>query len=352
MTDLDVSSLAYEWFHQAEKYQSIETFLTQKYLQIHGGTATENVEQEIIFRRQLSQWQKIDAEFGLDYKEYPKQAELTEWQAVEMLENVMRCFNMTQAQKWKYLLNVRLACDNQMADKLCGFYRISLDQAYDDAIKSATQSIQEHQIEEMLAQTVAAMRRTRLAYDDETRAILANLNLNPDVPLPSGLSANTAKDIRLISNFVVAEMVQTDQEAYFSPAERQLMVEQVVPTCVSATMVSNQENDDGRAIMLAQAKLGATAVGDSVKLMTMIGVTILAAKVALKIVCAGIAMIGIATTIASVYGLWKICKDTIKNNHDEKTRIDINDFADTIFKENCAEEAGELKVDYEGTDVI
>lgn len=339
--DLDAGSLAYEWFHQSGNCQSIEMFLTQKYLQLHDGHAEEKSEHERDFKRQLAQWEEIDREFDADYQVYSGRAELTEWQAVEMLENVMQCFNMTDAQKWKYLSNVQLACDNQVADRLCETYRTSLDQAYDEAMKCANQPLDEQKMEEMLAQTVAAMRRTRLAYDDETRALLTELSLDPDAVLPDGLSAEGEREIRLITNFVVAGMVQSDKTVQLSSEECRMMVEQVVPTCVSAAMIGSQERDAGRAMMLAQAKLGASEAGNSANLLAMVGITMFAAAVALKIICAGIATTG---TVMGLYGLWTCCKDAFQHFLGKKEHLDTPGFAGSVLGQSCDEKAGESEI--------
>lgn len=312
MREIDICSLHVAWLEEklSNPEVSISEFLRQKYIWLHcDEEETEDVKSEFFLDR-LEHWKRVDEKYQVLLMEYPDDQQLEQWQASQMLDGVIDAFEMSLVEQYRYLLNVRLLCSYQVMEEYASHHeklKDTIDQEYERRWRNAENHVTDFEIQELFSDTVEIMQYAGLRYDDDTRYVLAQIGADKDADFSGVSSIPAQQDMRLISCFVVSEMVLGDESETYSDEELNLLLNEVVPVCASSAAAGQNSENPVRAEKLAQCILGEVVSTNLPKILLTSATVLLAAKVTfslLRLLSSGIS-IAIGASV-----LWKMCKDT------------------------------------------
>lgn len=288
---------------------SIEDFVLEKYLEIHQEEPGGTQEKEAAFRKRAKAWKTNGQKFEKFAKGYPDTPQLEQWQAAEMLDNVITEIAMGRAEKYCYLSNVKLLCcyrlvrllDRESKEK----FKALIEEQYDREWEQAKCGVTESEIQDMFAETVSMMQYAGIDYNDETRRILADIGVGRSVEFEDGSLGEAEQDICFLADFLVSEMVLSDTDEKYTEEEREEMAEQVVPVCVSSAFMIQNGSNPNHIMKLAQGYLGKLFSKKNLKLLAKICAVMVAAKVLVSLI--KLALVGTIVHIGLV-SLWNCCK--------------------------------------------
>lgn len=322
MTEIDICGLQTAWLEEklSNPEASISEFLRQKYIRLHcDEEGTEN-EKSQIFLKRLEQWKLADEKYQALLTQYPDDLQLEQWQASQMLDGVIDAFEMSLAEQYRYLLNVRLLCSYQLMEETSSHHeklKKTMEQEYEKRWSNAEEHATEFEIQELFSNTVEIMQYSGLRYDDDTRYVLARIGADRDVDFSHILSIPAQKDLQLISCFAVSEMVLGDESEMYSDEERKLLLNEVVPVCVSSAVAGLNSESPVRTEKLAQSILAEVVSTNIPKMLLTSATVLLAAKVTFSLL--RLLSTGISVAIGAG-ALWKMCKDAKSQEvHDLET---------------------------------
>lgn len=313
MEDKNIGSIFQEWliFRKEEPAVSVKEFVCKKYMEFHRDDPDDREERENTFRRLAGEWEKNGREFEKYAERYSDSPELELWQGTEMLENVMIELEFDSTQRYHYILNVRQLCYDKllrlMDKEAGGRLRIILEQTYEEEWEKAESGITDGEFQELFSETVSLMRYVGLAYDDETRKVLAEIGVGWRTEFQDGPMKAVEKDACFLMNFLISEMVVSEMGAEYTKEEQKIMTEQVIPVCVSSASMVQAGADPDHAMKLAYSYLGGIFTGKNLKLLAKVAAVLIAAKVLfffLKLV-----ILGSAAQIGLRH-LWNECRKT------------------------------------------
>ncbi len=329
MEDKNIGTIFQEWLlcRKEEPEASIEEFVLKKYMEFHKDDSGEHQEQ--VFRKTAREWEKSEREFERYVKRYPDSPELESWQATEMLENVIMELGFSATERYHYLLNVRQLSydkmlrlmDEESGDKL----RVMLEQEYEEEWEKAEGGITDSEFQELFSETVSLMRYIGLAYDDETREVLAQIGVGRQAEFKDGSMEAVEKDARFLLNFLISEMVISEAGEEYTKEEQSVMIEQVIPVCISSvSMVQEGERPD-HAMKLAYSYLGGILTRKNLRLLAIVAAALMAAKVLFFLF--KLAVLGKAVQIG-LNNLWSYCRRTPHLNKEDN-------FLKSLFVKKC-----------------
>lgn len=340
MEDKNIGTVFQEWLlcRKEEPEVSIKEFVLKKYMEFHKDGSGEHQEQA--FRRMAREWEKNEREFEKYVKRYPDAPELEPWQATEMLENVIIELGLGTAERYHYVLNVRQLSydkllrlmDGESGEKL----RTILEQEYEEEWEKAEGEITDGEFQELFSETVSLMRYIGLAYDDETREVLAEIGVGRQAEFKDGSMGAVEKDARFLLNFLISEMVASEAGEEYTEEEQNVMMEQVIPVCVSSvSMVQEGERPD-HAMKLAYSYLGGILTGKNLRLLAKVTAVLMAAKVLFFLF--KLAVLGKAVQIG-LNNLWNYCGKTLHLNKEENF---LKSFFEKKWLRNSREKENEV----------
>lgn len=117
MKDMDLTALTQEWFARKARSPGIEMrdFILEKYLELHKSDPKSPEEKTALIENLQKSWAEKTQEYDAALDAYPDDPALEQWQAVEMLNNVMQEFAASPAERFRYLLNVKYLVSCQLA---------------------------------------------------------------------------------------------------------------------------------------------------------------------------------------------------------------------------------------------
>lgn len=309
MRDTEIGSVQREWLARKASGAdiSMEQFLAEKHLELHPdepGTKSEKME---TIRRRISRWKKQEEAYQAASDAVPDRPGLEEWQAAEMLDNVIVEMSMTDVEQYRYLLNAKLLAGYQIMNgsddkQLCQ----ELEQEYEQRWLASEDGVSKAETQNLFAEVTRLLQYVGASYDDETRYILAKIGAGQDASFHVNRSAVEKEDQRLLADFLVSEMVLSDESTQLSEQEKKLVADQVVPVCVSAADEAQTSGNPVRSEKLAHSLISSICTTENAKMLACAAVVILAAKAAvlvLEIVAAGVA------ASIGMKALWKCCKE-------------------------------------------
>ena len=268
MHEKSVQELLQAW---QETDTSIDKFLEEKYLEFHKGEPGTLEEKQTVIRHRIVSWRRNIQKMETDAALYLEKPDLREWQASEMLDNVMQELGMTSAEEYRYLLNVRLLCSFRLYSHLdpveAAEARTALEAEYDTEWERA-ECASELKRSELYGKTVRMMQHVGITYEDDTRRILADIGAGRQAQFPEA-SGEDREVLCLLTSFLASEMVLSEEGAKekLSSKEQTLLAEQAVPLYAAAAALTPEGRDPGTLEKLAQTTLGASVPGRCLSLL-------------------------------------------------------------------------------------
>mgnify|MGYP003303177313 CR=1 FL=1 len=352
MTELDIHDLQIKWLEKklSDPEASITEFLRDKYLWYHCEEEGREEEKSQNFYSLLEQWELTDEKYQTILREYPDDLQLEQWQAAQMLDGVIDAFDMSLDEQYHYLLNVRLLCSYQLMGNNLSDYtalRKTVEQAYEKRWICDKNHITDYEIQELFSETVEIMRYTGLCYNDDTRYVLAQIGAGRNVDFSDISSISAQKDLQLIACFVVSEMVLGDESEQYSEEERKLLLNEVVPVCVSSVVGGADSENPVRTERLALSILAEKVSTKFPSILLTSATVLLAAKVTWSLLSICVSGITFAIGAGSV---WNMCKNFRGLQEQDMTNDSYTDDAErNNFREgeadiwNKNEEKAEVK---------
>ncbi|MCM1175204.1 MAG: hypothetical protein NC341_09155 [Blautia sp.] len=342
MEDKRIGSIFREWIlcRKEEPAASVKEFIFKKYMEFHRDDPGDREEREAAFRKLVQEWEKKEREFERYAERYPDSPELELWQGMEMLENVMIELEFDTIQRYQYVLNVRQLCYDKllglMDKESGGGLRAILEQAYEEEWERAEGGITDGEFQELFSETVSLMRYVGLAYDDETRKVLAEIGVGWRTEFKDGSMEAAEKDVCFLMDFLISEMVVSETDEEYTKEEQKAMTEQVIPVCVSSVSMVQAGESPEHAMKLAYSYLGGIFTGKNLKLLAKAAAVLIAAKALFflfKLVILGsAAQIGLSN-------LWNECR---KAQHLDKKEAFLKSFIEKKLLQNGQEKEIEI----------
>lgn len=306
MREESVQELLRAW---REANSPIEEFLEETYLSLHQDEPETAEEKREVIRRRIASWRGNIRNMDADAARYPEEPELKTWQASEMLDNVIRELEMTLAEEYQYLLNVKLLCSFRLYTHLPSVEaegaREKLEAEYDEEWVRAERA-SESERTELYARTVQMMQRTGITYEDDTRRILAEIAAGREVQFPE--SAKEEREvICLLTSFLASEIVFTEanEKENLSSEDQDLLVEHAVPLYTAAAALAQEGRDPGSMERLAQTELGKATAGKCLPLLLTAAVAYTAVQAVFLAVKLAIAGGTVVLGLNALRGIWK-----------------------------------------------
>lgn len=338
MREQDIGGIISEWLLRRQKRPEewVGRFAWEKYAESHseeGADArnfrsVQNIrERETLFYERARAWERNGEAFEKFAGNFQDIPETEPWQSAQMLDNVIAELEMEPEEQYRYLANVKMLLYYRavrMLDEETGeILKASLEANYEKEWEDARNGIKENELQRMFAETVSLMKYAGIAYDDETRKVLADIGVGRDAEFGGEPAGEMKSDLCFLADFFVSEMVLADAEGQFTEEEQRLIAEQVIPVCVSSASMIREGGDAGHIMKLAQAYLGHIMEGKNGKALAGLAVIFVAARVVYFLIKLAIA--GVLIKI-SLDGLWKYCKNRLGLDREE-----ANQFADFLL---------------------
>lgn len=309
MRDTEIGSVQREWLARkaSDANISMERFLAEKYLELHSDEPRTEFEKMETIRRRIFRWKKQEEAYQAASDAVPDSPGLEEWQAAEMLDNVIIEMSMTDVEQHRYLLNAKLLAGYQITngsnDKQL---RQELEQEYKQRWIASEDGVSKAETQNLFAEVMRLLQYVGAGYDDETRYILAKIGAGQDASFHVERSAMEKEDQRLLADFLVSEMVLSDESTQLSEQEKKLVADQVVPVCVSAADEAQTSRNPVRSKKLVHSLIASICTTENAKVLACAAVVILAAQAAVLVL-----EIAAAGAVASIgmKALWKCCKE-------------------------------------------
>lgn len=306
MREESVQELLRAW---REANSSTEEFLEEMYLSLHQEGSETTKEKREVIRRRIALWRGNIRKMDANAARYPEEPELKTWQASEMLDNVIRELEMTLAEEYQYLLNVKLLCSFRLhthlpsaeAEAAQGELEAEYDKEWDRAVYAS-----ESERTELYARTVQMMQHAGITYEDDTRRILAEIGAGRQVQFPES-TKEEREAICLLTSFLASEIVlaEAKKEENLSSEDQALLVEHAVPLYTAAAALTQEGRDPGSMERLAQTELGMAAAGKSLSLLLTAAVAYTAVQTVFLAVKLAIAGAAVALGLKALRGIWK-----------------------------------------------
>ena len=311
MKDMDLTALTQEWFTRKARSPGSEMkdFILEKHLERHKSDPKSPEEKADFMESLQKSWAEKTQEYDAALDAYPDDPTLEQWQAVEMLNNVMQEFAASPAERFRYLLNVKYLVSCQLAagqsETEADALQSALQESYEAKWRTASNA-SEAELQELLSETVRLMQYAGVQYNRDTRRILAKIGAGQDAVFSTKPSRFLKEDLRLLANFLTAEAVLSSKDLPCTAQEREFLAAEAVPVCVaSATAARGGANPD-RTESLAQSLIGKLCTKQGAAVLAGTAAVLLAAKAvvfALEAAAAG------AVVAISLKTLWRSCRE-------------------------------------------
>ena len=185
MKDMDLTALTQEWFTRKARSPGSEMkdFILEKHLERHKSDPKSPEEKADFMESLQKSWAEKTQEYDAALDAYPDDPTLEQWQAVEMLNNVMQEFAASPAERFRYLLNVKYLVSCQLAagqsETEADALQSALQESYEAKWRTASNA-SEAELQELLSETVRLMQYAGVQYNRDTRRILAKIGAGQD----------------------------------------------------------------------------------------------------------------------------------------------------------------------------
>ncbi len=349
MENVELGILFHEWLtikgHNQE--MSIEEFAFQKYLEFHKNDSINMDEQRKLFFDRVKVWNTSKAEFEAYVTKaeqiHPTLEPLQLWQATEMLNTVIEELDMEIEEQYRYLANVKLLIgyrlfelfDNKTSKEMLSL----LESNYENEWKKSNDTIADYELQDLFSETVAIMQYAGISYDDETREILAKIGFNYDVEFSVHVNEKIEDDIAFFTNFLLSEIVLNEEFDSFNEEEKRILVEQVVPVCVSSIKMVENGNNAQHIEQLAMSYIGKILQKKNLKILKLAVILLLASKIITTLLKASFIGLVVGVTLKVI---WNYVKEPL--NLEEKLDVDFIKFIKKKYLEKEKFEKEKKKV--------
>lgn len=312
MDERNLGNLFSDWLRERRHEGSVENFALKKYLEFHKDDSEEISAKTECFQRRTAAWKDNMQGFESFAKGYSVSSKSKQGQTAEMLDNVIAVYRMEQTEQYRFLSNVKMMVYYRLSklldDESGKQLKDVTEREYEAEWEKAENGITDNELQDMFAETVSLMRYAGIAYNDETRKVLADIGVGRDAEFKEGFPEEAEWDMRFLTNFLLSEMIALDSEEKYTKEEQEIITEQVVPVCVSSAAMVQKGADANRVMKLAKSYLGQLLSNKNLKILG-ISVTIFAAAKVLFFLC-GLALMGTVTSIG-INHLWMLCKEKL-----------------------------------------
>lgn len=313
MKEKNLENILNDWLIQKKNIPeySVEEYALKKYLEIHKEDYKTQQEKEEFFYKCAKAWKSNGQKFEKFAGKFSNSPILEQWQAAQMLDNVIKELDMELVEQYRYLLNVKMIIYYKLInliDKQSGeTVKKVFENEYEMDWAKAENGIDESDIQDIFAQTVSLMCYAGIAYNDETRMILANIGVGQDVEFNFNLSSDADKDIQFLTNFIVSEMISDND---YNEEDKNILVKEVVPVCTSSVSMIEKGSNPDCIIKLMQSYLGKIIKKKNLIILAELVAIFAASKIVFLLIQLAIAgkVIEIGLRV-----LWKHCKEAINN---------------------------------------
>jgi len=265
----------------------IEEYLRQKYMELHEEDLGSQEERETAFDHLIRQWREGMERIVRESGRYSDQLNMEEWQASEMLDNVIHELEMPPAEQYRYLLNVKLLCCYKLSGRLDlearGDVRKAFEQEYETEWERAD-DVNEAERSEMYAKTVHLMQIADITYSDDTRRILAKIGAGEDVSFPENEVGQEREELCLLADFCISQMVQGDAKQQYTKEEKTVLTQRVVPVCTAAAILVSEGRSSDTMGRIVESSLGYVFEEKNLKLLLSVAVVSMAARLVLSLI--------------------------------------------------------------------
>ena len=181
MEDREIGLFWREWFLEKQKdsQASPEDYLIRTYLEWHEKDPLGEAEKRARIKERIQTWKETRDGFLRMIDRYPDTAGMEEWQAAQMLENVMQELQLDRADACRYLANVKkMIYDNLLfavGEPAASALRPDFEKSYEEAWQNADLA-DESALSLLFSETVSLMRYAGLSFEEDTQRILAELS--------------------------------------------------------------------------------------------------------------------------------------------------------------------------------
>lgn len=375
MTERDIGTFFSGWLKARRKDENCtpEEYVTADYLRMH---PQENAAEEELENGQSNQeavnnakelqkreiqdriecWKASEAAFLEDIADVKMHSQLESWQAYEMLQNVILELDLNVKEEYEFLANVKKMLYDTLLPVLGKHYteeiREEVEASYQSEWERAQSGVDSIDAQKLFAQTASLMQYVGVTYEEETQIILSEIAMGKEI-LFKREQGKADWDVRLFTNYLVSEMVLSDEQGQYTDEEKQIMVEQVLP--VYTVALSEHGNEDAHTSQrMAQAQQYLFRLLPSGKFRLFAGLAVIIVAVHAVISLAMTAVVGIVV-FGGLKSVWDLCKKV----WDKKTVLEttpVTEFlkkkiqemhAESDRKAEHAEEAYEKESEYE-----
>ena len=318
MEDREIGLFWREWFLEKQKdsQASPEDYLIRTYLEWHEKDPLGEAEKRARIKERIQTWKETRDGFLRMIDRYPDTAGMEEWQAAQMLENVMQELQLDRADACRYLANVKkMIYDNLLfavGEPAASALRPDFEKSYEEAWQNADLA-DESALSLLFSETVSLMRYAGLSFEEDTQRILAETALGREQTLSGGGSGQAGRDICLLTDFLVSEMVLSEK-GELSVKEQTALAKYAVPVYTAAVSCIDGGEKPGHILKQAQIYISRIFHGKGLSAAVCLAAVLLAVEIVwelLTLAAAG-AVVGVG-----MLSLWKACRNAGKQKDKE-----------------------------------
>lgn len=309
-----------------------EEYVISDYLSIYGENAENekrDAEKEKEIRDRIEAWKASETAFLEEISDAEYRPELQSWQAYEMLENVISELDLNVREEYEFLANVKKMLYDTLLPVLGKNYteeiRAEVENAYQREWEKAQSGVDRIDVQKLFAETASLMQYVGVTYEEETQIVLSEIAMGKE-SLFKRRQGQADWDVRLFTNYLVSEMVLSDEKGQYTEDEKQILVRQVLPVYTAALSENNGENAHASQRM-AQAQQYLFKLLPSGKFRLIAGLAVVIVAVQAVISLAMTAVVGVV-----VFGGLKTVWDLCKKVWEKKTNIEKTPVTDFLQK--------------------
>ncbi|MDO4326469.1 MAG: hypothetical protein Q4E24_10635 [bacterium] len=309
-----------------------EEYVISDYLSIYGEN-TENgkqdAEKEREIRDRIEAWKASETAFLEEISDAKYRPELQSWQAYEMLENVISELDLNVREEYEFLANVKKMLYDTLLPVLGTHYtkeiRAEVENTYQREWEKAQSGVDRIDVQKLFAETASFMQYVGVTYEEETQIVLSEIAMGKE-SLFKRQQGQADWDIRLFTNYLVSEMVLSDEKGQYTEDEKQILVRQVLPVYTAALSENNGE-DAHTSQRMAQAQQYLFKLLPSGKFRLIAGLAVVIVAVQAVISLAMTAVVGVVV-FEGLKAVWDLCKKV----WEKKTTIEKTPLTDFLQK--------------------
>lgn len=285
---MEIAPLLQEWMKHKEEdaSYSVKDFIIENYIekQVAKSRSKEEAEREIDER--LCAWEENMAGFERFVLNLPYSPELTEWQAAQMLNNVIEELDLDNEDAYRYLANVKKMIYDRMLlvlpKETASSCKENVKREYDAAWEKADGEVAKSEVDALFAETTFLMGYVGMHYEEETQSLLAQLALGQSQQEVGSLQGQAQSDLCFLVSYITMEVLEEDET--HSLAEQQQFLNCAVPVYTRAQAYINEGENATHIMKMAQSYIGKISIQHNILVPADSGLLGLTVKVVWKLV--------------------------------------------------------------------